>query len=91
MKNNKSVTAVEWVISELRESKDFHRVINELNQRSSAVRHILNEALQMEKEQIIDAHNYGFTEGTCFGASPIGYKFVESEQYYNETFKTKEK
>ena len=52
---------------------------------------LLHQAKAMEKQQIIDAHNHGFTEGTCFGASPISYKFIESEQYYNETFNTKEK
>jgi len=84
MKNNKSVTAVEWLISELRESKDFHRVINELNQRSSAVRHILNEALQMEKQQIIEAVDVGFEEGSKFIED---IKLKNAEQYYNQTYK----
>lgn len=81
-------TAVEWLISELRESKDFHRVINELNQRSSAVRHILNEALQMEKEQIIMAHCHN----RCLNNKTYECSikaFENSEHYYNETFKNK--
>lgn len=45
---------------------------------------------EMEKEQIIDAHKHGFSEGTCFGATTI-HKFVSAEEYYNETFNTKEK
>jgi hypothetical protein len=48
---------------------------------------ILEQAKAMEKEQIIDAHRHGFTEGTCFGATTI-YKFISAEQYYNETFKS---
>lgn len=74
-------TAVEWLFQEL-----WNRPKDRIVWHS-----ILEKALQREKEQIIDAHNHGFTEGTCFGASPISYKFVESEKYYNETFKTKEK
>ncbi|NDB86260.1 MAG: hypothetical protein EB127_26720 [Alphaproteobacteria bacterium] len=43
------------------------------------------EAKQMEKEQTINAHNHGFTEGTCFGATTV-YKYVTAEQYYKETY-----
>lgn len=68
-------TAVEWLFEQL-------DVVD-----SSISYEIFNQAKQVEKEQITDAHRHGFTEGTCFGSSPIGYKFTTSEQYYNETFK----
>jgi hypothetical protein len=71
-------TAVEWLISELRESKDFHRVINELNQRGSVVRHILNEAKAMEKEQIINAYK----------ADLYPCSDEDAEDYYKQTFKS---
>lgn len=70
-------TAVEWLIEQF-EKNGYIGLQAE------------KQALQMEKQQIIDAHNHGFTEGTCFGASPISYKFIESEQYYKQTFKTKD-
>ena len=70
-------TAVEWLIEQF-EKNGYIGLQAE------------KQAKQMEKEQIIEAHNYGFTEGTCFGASPISYKFIESEQYYKQTFKTKD-
>jgi len=76
--SSKKQTAVEWLISELRESKDFHRVINELNQRSSVVRHILNEAKEMEKEQIKDAYT--------MGSYDMAEKEFKPEQYYSETY-----
>ena len=42
---------------------------------------ILKQAKAMEKEQIIEAHNSGYSEGI--------YQSCESgEQYYNETFKS---
>ena len=69
-------TAVSWLISELKKSKDFQRVINEVNQSSTAVRDILQEAEDMEKEQIINAIDY------CRD------KYIDSENYYNETFKS---
>lgn len=50
----------------------------------------LEQAKEMEKQQVIDAHKHGFSEGTCFGATTI-YKFISAEEYYNETFNTKEK
>jgi hypothetical protein len=69
-------TAVDWLHKELINSKPN---INEWYK-------IYNEAKQMEKEQLIDFGKHGFTEGTIFGMSPIVYKFISSEQYYNETY-----
>jgi hypothetical protein len=43
-------------------------------------------SLKLEKDQLIDAHKHGFTEGAVFGAASISYKPVTSEQYYNETY-----
>jgi hypothetical protein len=69
-------TAVMCLINELKKSKDFQRVINEVNLSSTSVRDIVQETLQMEREQIIDAYyegkEYGFKE--------------QGEQYYNERF-----
>jgi len=69
-------TAVMYFINELKKSKDFQRVINEVNLSSTSVRDVIQETLQMEREQIIDAYyegkEYGFKE--------------QGEQYYNETY-----
>jgi hypothetical protein len=46
---------------------------------------ILEQAKEMEKEQIIDAYRHGFTEGTCFGSTTI-YKFITAEEYYTSTY-----
>lgn len=75
-------TAVEWLEEQL--NPDMKTM------QGNIIQDLLEQAKEMEKEQIIDAHNHGFTEGTCFGASPISYKFIESEQYYKQTFKTKD-
>lgn len=71
-------TAVEWLEKEfikLESTIGVHGVMYEL----------IEQAKEMEKQQIMDAHRHGFTEGTCFGATTI-YKFISAEQYYNETF-----
>ena len=44
------------------------------------------EAKAMHKEEIKNSHKHGFSEGVVFGTSPIGYKYITSEDYYNETF-----
>jgi hypothetical protein len=64
-------TAVEWLINEL----DLDN--NPWNMK------IINQAKEMEKQQIIDAH--GTKKDYSF--SQIDPKTITGEQYYNETFK----
>ena len=67
--SNKKQTAVEWLI------ENSHIIPkNELNKRE-----VINQAKEMEKEQIKDAYE----------TSHIS--MMTSEQYYKETFNTKEK
>jgi alkylated DNA nucleotide flippase Atl1 len=75
-------TAVEWLISQLQQTRDWQRVINEANQSSTSVRDVIEQAKEMEKEQIKDAFGVGCqVESTRL----IGYHKM-SEQYYNETY-----
>ena len=46
---------------------------------------LLEQAKQMEKEQIIDAFNMGMEEF----ANDTTIQVYQGEQYYNETFKNK--
>lgn len=75
-------TAVEWLEQEI---KKLNIKVNGAIQ-VSAIR-ILEQALQMEKQQIIDAFGTG-----CHHESKrlVGYHDI-AEQYYNKTFKTKQK
>jgi hypothetical protein len=57
--NNKQQTSVEWLISQLQKSKDFQRVINEVNQSSTSVRNVLDQAKEMEREQLEEAELRG--------------------------------
>ena len=67
MDKNKQ-TAVEWLIGDLNQKIDFIPM-----DKWDMIRDIIQQAIAMEKEQIIDACNYGDFE-------ELG------EQYYNETY-----
>jgi hypothetical protein len=64
-------TAVEWLEAYL---KKFNHI-----QESLSLRKAFEQAKEMEKQQIIDAINFGDERGKI-----TTYK--SSEQYYNETF-----
>jgi len=71
-------TAVEWLLG----------YINHLNENGYDFRpkydeNIVEQAKEMEKEQIMDAINFGDERGKI-----TTYK--SAEQYYNETFKSEE-
>lgn len=75
----KKQTAVEWLISKLQQSKDWQRVLNEVSQMSTVQFNLLEQAKEMEKQQIIDAAN------TLLYPGP-GPGDTWAEQYYNETY-----
>lgn len=64
-------TAVEWL----------HELI-ECGADLEQIKKSLPKAKEMEKQQIIDAHDNGYIDG---GSG----KKITAEQYYNETFKNK--
>ena len=64
------ITAVEFAVEQLEQLIPFGHQL--------AIRIILEQSKEMEKQQIIDAFNNGYYQET------IGYN--ASEQYYNETF-----
>lgn len=75
-------TAVEWLIQKLRGCDDkgnfiFNGVINS---------ELINQAKEMEKEQIKESWN----DGNLLGRNGhILLEYNTGEQYYNETFKNK--
>jgi hypothetical protein len=78
MGNNKQ-SSVEWLISQLQKSKDFHRVINEVSQMSTAKIDMIEQAKAMHEEEIKNTHGTGrLDRHNDFSRTP--------EQYYNETF-----
>ena len=74
---NKTMTAVEWLIEELEDNGINLDLAFEL----------VEQAKEMEKEQIIEAHISGME---FIAVDPN--KYVEdAEEYYNKTYKKEEK
>ena len=76
-------TAVEWMVEKLFKPMDSPPIEN--------VSDIIEQAKELEKQQIIDARVNGVCEGIDIGARPIGQPITEDisknhEIYYNETF-----
>lgn len=76
------MTAVEWLYNELsKNNMSTDSVIERINKESS----IWKQAIEMEKQQIIEAHgikeNHGWKNGQSWWQQKSG------EQYYNETYK----
>jgi hypothetical protein len=63
-------TAVEWLVEQL-------PLIQQ-----EGLRYVIEQAKEMEKEQIEDAHEIGYINGG-------NHKSVNGEQYYNETYESK--
>ena len=59
MTNNKQQTAVEWLVGQLQQTRDWQRVINEANQSTTAVRNVIEEAKERDKEQKLNMFNCG--------------------------------
>tara|TARA_R110000868_G_scaffold84286_2_gene237673 strand:- start:2046 stop:2306 length:261 start_codon:yes stop_codon:yes gene_type:complete len=84
MENNKSFTAVEWLENQIKNSKYFYKLIEDIKSRSTIAQStIFEQAKQMEKEQIIDAFWNG--DNTNCIAEQNAKEFAE--KYYNKTFK----
>jgi hypothetical protein len=74
-------TAIDWLNEEL---KDFLFLFNDDWERLNT---IIEQAKEIESQQIIEAFDSGLiTEDVYYG-----YDDKKAEQYYNETYKSKEK
>jgi hypothetical protein len=69
---NKQQTAVDWLIEQLQKTRDWQRVINEVNQSGSSVRDVIKEAKEIEK--------YYYTE---FEVLQILLKLQQTQSYDN--------
>jgi Ni,Fe-hydrogenase maturation factor len=74
-------TAVQFLIEQIKTSKYFYKVIEDIQSRSTVAQsNIFEQAKEMEKEQIIDAVNFGDERGKI-------QTYSTAEQYYEETYK----
>ena len=83
--SNNNESSVEWLISQLQRSKDWHRVLNEISQMSSARVDIIEQAKAMHKDEIEKA----FYQGADDESNEHGIMYLdmnEAETYYTKTF-----
>ena len=67
-------TAVEWLVEQL-------PLIQQ-----EGLRYVIEQAKQMEKEQIVDAYEIGFADAWDDARYDDEPKHAGAEHYYNETF-----
>ena len=90
MENDKKVTAVEWLGNEItnritRRNPHDTIIIQTLGE---SLIELIEQAKEMEKQQIIDSYENGNTDGQIY-ALTRKINIQNGEQYYNETFKNK--
>jgi Zn/Cd-binding protein ZinT len=90
MEQNKNMTAVDWFADEILKAAIVF-LYNEKNEGkfSLAYDELIEQAKQMEKEQIKAAYNKGYQDGEIdsLDAKDGDVEFFEdAEQYYNETY-----
>jgi hypothetical protein len=74
-------TAVEWLENQMKTSKYFYKLMEDINSRSTVAQsNILKQAKEIEKQQIIDAYQQGYNN--AYFNNPLS-----KEQYYQDTFK----
>ena len=64
-------TAVEWL---------SEQIFNDVDLKDSILKLAIQQAKEMEKEQIVDAYRFGIQDEYVIG----------SQRYYNETFKSEQ-
>lgn len=80
--NNKQQTAVQWLIEQ----------INSDCTNSTFVRpELIEKAVEMEREQIIDAFGYGHNEGCSYMYGGNSADPITAEQYFTDSYQTNER
>ena len=81
----KQKTAIEWLDEQLQimDSKSFNNLI-QIEMGRDNYKEVIEQAKEMEKQHIINAHFKGQREDIDF----INEAKQEAEQYYNKTFKS---
>jgi hypothetical protein len=77
-------TAVEWLVKELNQKIDFIPL-----EKWDMIRDIIQQAKEMEKEQIVNTWSEATAPQHEIGLSDASYVIAQikkAEQYYNETY-----
>lgn len=84
MSNNKQ-SSIDWLISQLQKSKDWHRVLNEISQMSSARVDIIEQAKAMHKQEHGQTWDKSLDNLKSRGMNEMR-AYTDFDNYYNETF-----
>jgi HEPN domain-containing protein len=77
-------TAVNWLIKQISSSKYFYNLMEEIESRNTIVQpNVLQQAKEMEKQQIIDAYRDGRSDQQS--QREARWYNRNAEYYYNET------
>jgi hypothetical protein len=92
MEEENNMTAVEWLVDYLTNIKELPFIRQNLNMNEQNILDdIIEQAKQMEKQQIIDGIvQKMMNELNIYSEVGILNLVKEAEQYYNETFKSDE-
>ena len=74
--------AVEWLIEKLNQCEPMYSGIQS-NEHKEYLEKLIEQAKEMEKEQIINAHG----DEQSYLQDDGSWKTIYAEEYYNETFK----
>jgi len=77
-------TAVEWLVNQLQQTRNWQRVINEVNQSTTSVRDVIKQAKEMHKQEIINAYRDGRSDQQS--EKPSRFYNRWAELYYNEQY-----
>ena len=83
MENNKQQGGVEWLVCQLQQTRDWQRVINEANQSTTAVRNVLQQAKEIEKERMIKLIQFIVSEKELVDYGSVS---KETANYYLDKF-----
>ena len=82
----KKQTAVEWLVRELMKSKDYQRVINDVNHSGTEEKDIINQAKEMERAQILRANLAGLIDDKRLIEMDGNKTVAKMLNYYDQTF-----
>ena len=81
----KKQTAVEWLVEQIQLGKIEIIYSNEIHS-IKFIPNIIEQAKEMEKEQIMDAYEQGNEDGYWHPENGWNKTFENPEQYYNENY-----
>jgi hypothetical protein len=76
-------TSIEWLINELKKSKHYQQMINEVHQNSTIAIDVIEQSKQMHKEEISESFEVGYENGACVYD---GESIYHGSNYYNKTY-----